>query len=157
MVRHAACVRQVFCSLQVSVLAHMGKTVFCYGTLEFPAIMEAVAGRRFARIGAVLEGYACFVIKGAVYPGVVAEQGARTSGTLYTDVDPASLRRLDRYEDRTYVRRRAPVCTSSGETIEAEVYVVPTHRRWRLSAKPWIREEFARRHLMRYLARLHRR
>lgn len=132
----------------------MGKAVFCYGTLEFPEIMEAVTGRRFPRTGAVLEGYACYLIKGAVYPGVIGESGACTPGTLYADVDPDALRRLDRYEDGIYARRRVPVRTSHGDTVVAEVYVIPEHRRWALSARRWVREEFGRRHLARYLARL---
>jgi gamma-glutamylcyclotransferase (GGCT)/AIG2-like uncharacterized protein YtfP len=134
--------------------ADMGKAIFCYGTLEFSEILEAVTGRRFARTGAVLEGYARYRIKGAVYPGVIGESGARTPGTLYTDVDRDALRRLDRYEDGIYVRCRVPVRTSDGGTVDAEVYVIPEHRRWALSARPWAREEFGRRHLARYLARL---
>ncbi len=68
--------------------------LFCYGTLEYPEVMTAVTRRSFPRVRGVLEGYARFLIKGAVYPGVIAAACETTDGTLYTGVDARSLRLL---------------------------------------------------------------
>ena len=116
--------------------------------------METVTGRRFPSVEARLDGYGRYVIKDAVYPGVIAEPQSRTMGTLYKGVDPASLRRLDRYEDRLYVRRTLTVRTAQDETVSAAVYVIPEHKRWALSTKPWGKAKFARHHLRRYSERL---
>jgi len=129
--------------------------VFCYGTLEFPEIMEVVTGHRLPHTEAVLENYTRFLIKDANYPGVVEATGSRISGTLYTDIDPESLKRLDAYEGSIYVRRTIDVRTADNKTVTAEVYVIPARKRWMLSSKPWNKVEFARTHMKSYLARLH--
>lgn len=128
--------------------------VFCYGTLAFPEIMGTVTGRRFPSVEARLDGYGRYLIKNAVYPGIIAEPRSHTTGMLYKDIDPESLRRLDRYEDRLYVRRTLAVRTAHDEAVSAEVYVIPEHKRWALSFKPWGEEKFARYYLRRYLERL---
>jgi gamma-glutamylcyclotransferase (GGCT)/AIG2-like uncharacterized protein YtfP len=128
--------------------------IFCYGTLEFAEVMQAVTGRSFAGVPATLHGYARYLIKNADYPAVIAEAGAVTGGTLYDDIDADTLRRLDRYEDAIYVRREVIVRTSDGESVMAESYVVPPQRRWALSSKLWDKDQFARRHLKRFLANL---
>ena len=128
--------------------------VFCYGTLEFPQVMEAVTGRRFPSISATLEGYARFLIKNAVYPGIIPATGERIDGTLYRNVDPRSMRRLDRYEDSLYVRRAVTVYTCDGQVTEAQTYVIPRQQRRALSSKLWDRNQFSRHHLKSYLARL---
>lgn len=116
--------------------------------------MQVVTGRRFPSVEARLDGFGRYLIKDAVYPGIIAEPQSHTAGVLYRDVDPESLRRLDRYEDRLYVRRTLPVWTAQDEAVSAEVYVIPEHKRWALSFKPWNKERFAHYHLRRYLERL---
>jgi gamma-glutamylcyclotransferase (GGCT)/AIG2-like uncharacterized protein YtfP len=59
----------------------MNKAIFCYGTLQFPEVMEKVTGRQFPGTEAVLDNFARYRIKNAVYPGVIAEDGATTEGT----------------------------------------------------------------------------
>ena len=132
----------------------MSIAIFCYGTLEFPEIMQAVTGRRFPSVEARLDGYGRYLIKDAVYPGVIAEPQSGTEGMLYKDIDPDSLRRLDRYEDWLYARHTLSVRTVQDESVITEVYVIPEHKRWALSTKPWDKEKFARYHLRRYLERL---
>lgn len=81
--------------------------LFCYGTLEFPPILEAVAGRRFPGRAAVLPGYRRLAVRGQVFPGIVAQAGAEVGGTLYRGLSNAHLRRLDAYENAFYRRRRS--------------------------------------------------
>jgi len=128
--------------------------LFCYGTLEFPEVLASVTGRHFPTMAASLDGYARYRVKNALYPAIVQEKGAQTDGTLYGDVDPASMRRLDRYEDSIYVRRIVNVRTIDGAIRAAQTYIVPEQRRWILSIRPWDKMQFARHHLKSYLARL---
>jgi gamma-glutamylcyclotransferase (GGCT)/AIG2-like uncharacterized protein YtfP len=132
----------------------MNNAVFCYGTLQFSEVMEKVTGRRFPGIEAVLANFARYRIKNAVYPGVIAEDGATTEGILYFEVDADSLHRLDAFEGTPYVRTRLPVHTLNGEKVIAEVYIVAEHHRAVLTGKPWDKLEFARRHLRRYFERI---
>jgi gamma-glutamylcyclotransferase (GGCT)/AIG2-like uncharacterized protein YtfP len=128
--------------------------LFCYGTLEFPPIMRAVAGRLFPALPARLHGYRRLGVKGEVYPGIVAAVGAAVTGTLYDGLAPADLRVLDAYEDGIYRRRLLRVRDAAGRLRAAWVYIVPSMYRHRLGAADWDPGTFARRDFARYLRRL---
>jgi len=100
-----------------------GVSLFVYGTLMDEERLHRLTGRRFARRGARLEGYARRAHRGG-YPTVVPWAVGCVDGLLIEDVDPASLRVLDRYEDegRLYVRRPVEV-TSGGRRIVCEAYL----------------------------------
>jgi gamma-glutamylcyclotransferase (GGCT)/AIG2-like uncharacterized protein YtfP len=105
------------------------RALFCYGTLESPEVMRAVAGRDFPSEPARLRGYHRGLVRGAPYPAVVPRPGAVTPGVLYAGLDPRSLRRVDRYEGEMYAREDLPVEMPDGSTRRAWVYVLK--RRWR--------------------------
>jgi len=127
--------------------------VFTYGTLLFPEVMEAVAGRVFASVPATLAGFARVCVRGAVYPGAREEAGGSIAGLLHRDVDAAALARLDRFEGELYERRRVRVALGDGTSIDAEVYVVPPTFVARLEPRAWDPDRFRREHLAAYLAR----
>ena len=87
------------------------------------ARLESVTGQRFARRAARLEGFER-VAPARGYPYVVPRAGARVDGHLIENVDAASLRRLDTYEDegRLYFRRPVEVVVG-GERVACETYV----------------------------------
>jgi len=126
-------------------------TVFTYGTLEIPAVMEAVTGKSFPSIEATVENFARYVIKGKSYPGMTPAPGQATAGRLYYEVDPGSLALLDRFEDKVYVRQLIPVKTGKGESLEAYAYIIPPPYSGILSSEPWHRDRFMASHLPRYL------
>lgn len=128
--------------------------LFCYGTLEFAPVMQAVAGREFAAQPAVLHGYRRRAIRGKVFPGVAARSGGAVRGTLYRGLTRAHLRRLDAYENPFYRRCLRHVRDAAGRRHAAWVYVVPALYRHRLGAEEWDADAFARRDLARYLRRL---
>lgn len=111
--------------------------LFSYGTLESPALLRELIGRDCPREPAVLEGFARYVVRGERHPGVVAEPGARTQGTLWRGLEARDLAALDRYEGALYERRLLVVRTSAGAERHAHVYVVPDARRSALSREPW--------------------
>lgn len=122
------------------------RTLFCYGTLQFAAIFEAVTGRSLEGEDAVLEGYARFRVRGEAYPGIVAAAGAHVPGVIYTDIDPVSLARVDRFEGEMYRRQAVQVRASpEGRAVAAETYVVRPRWRVLLADAPWDPDEFARR------------
>ncbi len=125
---------------------------FAYGTLQIPSVMRAVTGHDFPCRRAVLEGFARFLLRGQIYPGIIEASGRATDGMLYESIDPRSLALLDEFEGSLYERRRVRVLWSDGGSCEAFAYVVPPARRHLLSAEPWDREHFIARHLRRWVA-----
>lgn len=129
----------------------MRSDVFTYGSLQFPAVMHAVTGRRFPCETAVLADYERHRLRGRSYPGLRRRTGARTEGALYRGVDRLALQRLDRFEDFFYRRQRLPVTIAPARTSLAEVYVVPPRYCRLLAPRPWSLQQFRRRALNAYL------
>lgn len=132
----------------------MPHRLFCYGTLQLPDIVAAATGREPPGTPAALPGYACYAVRGAVYPAAVPERGARIEGTLYEGLSPRELARLDRYEGPEYRRRRVRVDIPGGDPREAWVYLWRERYRRLLSAERWSLRWFEENHRARYVSRL---
>ena len=128
--------------------------LFCYGTLQFADIMHEVSGRSFTGVPATLEHYACFTLRGEVFPGIVPVHGALTAGVMYTGLGDAAMRRLDAFESDCYVRERVRVHDAAGRSLLVWAYVVRPDARGQLSDQPWDRDGFERQHLAAFLHRL---
>lgn len=124
--------------------------VFVYGTLTVARVMRAVTGREFRLVPARLPGYACFRVRGAVYPGVVESAGDVTQGFV-CGVDAATLARLDRFEGHAYERRRVTVWVEPEGSREAWVWVIRPEYRSLLSDERWDRDRFVRHDLQAFL------
>jgi len=123
----------------------MMRAVFVYGTLMFPEIAAAVAGRPLAATAATLRDYARFRVSDAPYPGIAPSGGASVAGLVFPDVDPTALERLDTFEGEMYRREAVQVLSAdAAEPIDAETYVI--RPRWRplLADRPWDPDTFAR-------------
>lgn len=114
--------------------------------------MRRVVGRHFPSEVVRLEGYARFRVSGELYPGIVGCPGEQTVGLLYRHVDGRSLVLLDRFEGPLYVRRAVTVMRANGTVCRAQAYVVPGHRRDRLSAERWDLQRFEALHLRSFLS-----
>jgi len=125
--------------------------VFAYGTLEVPAVMEAVTGRRFPACEASVQGFARQQLRGRVFPGAIESPGSLLAGRLYEDVDQGTLARLDRFEGRLYERRAVRAQLAAGGERLAELYLLAEQGRGQLLAEPWDRDTFVRLHLGSYL------
>jgi gamma-glutamylcyclotransferase (GGCT)/AIG2-like uncharacterized protein YtfP len=130
----------------------MTTSLFTYGTLEIPDVIEAVTGRRFSATAAVLEDHARYLLRGETYPGVVWEGGARVTGMLYDGIDDASLALIDLFEGDVYRREPVRVSTDARAGLRAFAYLVPSDRRALLSDRRWDRARFEERHLADFLA-----
>lgn len=125
--------------------------LFAYGTLEIPEVVQIITGQRLRGVPARLEGHARYLLREQAYPGLVREDGARVSGTLYMDLDEVIMARIDEYEDTCYERRTLQVATENGMSFPAQAYVVPENARDLLSDRLWDRERFIREELDSFL------
>lgn len=125
--------------------------VFTYGTLEIPAVMEAVTGRRFRSRQAELADFVRRRLRGRIYPAAIERPGSRVAGRVYEEVDAATLARLDRFEGHSYERREACVLVPGGGEVRATLYVLAPAEHRELLEEPWDPAEFARVHLAAYL------
>ena len=130
----------------------MNIRLFTYGTLEINEVIKTVTGRQFASVNASVEGYGRYLLKNRVYPALVYEQGTRTMGTLYLDMDAAALAQLDGYEDSCYEKQTIQVLTEDRRTLDALAYILPEQRREQLSSRLWNKEEFIQDELARFLS-----
>lgn len=113
--------------------------------------MERVVGRRFEGRSASLYGYRRRLLRGEVYPAVVAAAPERTEGALYAGLESSVLQRLDRFEGPPYVRRLLPVQLPDGAVLDAFVYVLRPEQASLLSETAWDEASFRARHLRDYL------
>ncbi len=127
--------------------------LFCYGTLQIPAVMQAVVGRCFEGRDAVLTGFTAVQVRRADYPGLAPSPGRTAAGQLYFDLPPEALTILDRFEGRLYIRRRLTVRTLDGRRRGAWVYVIRPGREKCLTAAAWKRRTFMRRQFRRFMQR----
>ena len=125
--------------------------VFTYGTLEIPEVMEAVTGRTPASAEARARGFAKFLLKGRIYPGMIVHPRAVCSGRVYYHIDRRTLEILDAFEDDVYTRERIEVEVAEGRSLEAYAYLIPPHYRECLTSTPWKSDEFMTTHLVHYL------
>lgn len=127
--------------------------LFCYGTLQIPAVLEAVIGRPLEGGPARLPGYAIFRVRGEVYPGIARTTGGSTPGRLYRAVTPQELAVLDRFEGRLYRRTGRVVITPEGRRSRAWVYQVTPGREAVLTRTPWHLRAFRRNGYHRFMQR----
>lgn len=132
-------------------MGRMVSSLFCYGTLEFPEIMFRVTGAIFPYESAWISDYARYRVKNQTYPGLVYEPGALTFGTLYHEIRPRHLKRLDAYEGRLYTKQDVLVETDSGECCRALVYLIPEQKKSILSSRSWDKDDFERQNYHRFL------
>lgn len=127
--------------------------LFCYGTLQIPAVLEAVIGRSLDGGRARLSGFAAYRVRGEVYPGIARTTGGTTPGRLYRKVSPSELAVLDRFEGALYRRTGRVVTTPDGRRVRAWVYRVASGREAMLTRTPWRLREFMHGDYQRFMQR----
>ncbi|MFI2790864.1 gamma-glutamylcyclotransferase family protein [Kitasatospora sp. NPDC018614] len=121
--------------------------LFCYGTLQFDAVLRGLLGRVPQQYPASAPGYRAAALKGRVYPGLVAGTSANVaSGFVLTDLSNEEWRILDAFEDVRYELRRLPLSDGG----RGWAYVWPGGD---VRVDDWDATEFASQHLADYAAR----
>lgn len=97
--------------------------LFFYGTLQDPAVLELVARGQKYQWGpeGKLCGHRAYCVLNEVYPVIVPEFGAQTSGRLLINPSPKLLDLLDHFEE-DYERQELEIETAQ-EIFQAQVYV----------------------------------
>lgn len=129
--------------------------LFTYGSLVFPAVMEALTGRRFESRAARLDGYRRRMLRGRIYPGLRPAPAECTPGRLYLRLDALTLACLDDFEGHEYERRTVVVDTGDA-TLAAQTYVLTPASRALLSDALWDPDRFSALHLAAYRERCRR-
>jgi gamma-glutamylcyclotransferase (GGCT)/AIG2-like uncharacterized protein YtfP len=97
--------------------------LFVYGTLMDPQRVEALTGKQFARVEAMLVGFER-IESDLGYPFVLPCPGAIVPGILLIDIDPISLYHLDAYEAEGDLYRRQTVAVLvADKSVPAMTYV----------------------------------
>ncbi|MFF4859986.1 gamma-glutamylcyclotransferase family protein [Streptomyces rubiginosohelvolus] len=128
-------------------LSQRPDVLFCYGTLQFDAVLRALLGRVPSKSPAAARGYRAAALEGRVYPGLVAGTPADVaSGLALTDLSGEEWRILDAFEDVLYELRQLPL--SDGRRGWAYVWPGGEVRR-----DDWDAAAFEDHHLASYSAR----
>ena len=127
--------------------------LFAYGTLQFPEVLSAVTGCHLEGERAVLDDYACYLVRGKVYPGVIPEREASVEGVVYAGIGEAHFRKLDRFEGDLYERVRVCLTDTEGNPLQAWTYVIRDALCDRLTRTPWNMKDFELVHLPAFLKR----
>ena len=102
-------------------------TLFVYGTLLFPEIVQDLTGKTFDTKDATLKNYTrarvCEDGEPLRYPGITSAPGKTVKGKILCDVDEESLAIIDAWEGgKHYTKKILPV-ESGGKEVTAIVYV----------------------------------
>ena len=128
-------------------------SIFAYGTLQVPSVMQAVTGGHYDFAPAILSGYQRFKIRNQSFPGIIRQADASVDGVIYRHIDQQALHLLDQFEDVCYQREWVDVDVQ-GNIEQAFVYVVTDDYRKYLTDQAWSLEEFKRKYLKGYLSRI---
>ncbi|GAA3310600.1 gamma-glutamylcyclotransferase family protein [Streptomyces cinereospinus] len=121
--------------------------LFCYGTLQFDAVLKALLGRIPEQVPAAAPGYRAAALIDRVYPGlVVSAAGGSASGVALTDLSNEEWRIRDAFEDEKY--DLCEVALSTGATAWA--YIWPGGD---VCSEDWDPAAFEARHLSAYAER----
>jgi hypothetical protein len=118
--------------------------VFCYGSMMFREVWDAVVGKEYLHIPAVLSGFSRRKVSGQPYPCVIESAADNmVYGKLYLDVECRDVRLIDTYEGDSYKRIIEQCRTIEGSTINAYVYVFREEWRHLVENSPWDPAEFS--------------
>lgn len=112
--------------------------------------MQAVTGRSFPSVPAVLAGFRRRRMAREDYPGIVPDSSELVDGLLVSVSDEADLAALDRFEGEQYERCQV-VVNCGGQPVSAWVYVVRAEHAHRLSDQRWDLQSFRAHFLQRFM------
>jgi gamma-glutamylcyclotransferase (GGCT)/AIG2-like uncharacterized protein YtfP len=128
-------------------LSQCPDVLFCYGTLQFDAVLKALLGRNPAQAFASAPGYRAAALENRVYPGLVARAVSGSApGVVLLDLTNEEWRILDAFEDEKYDLRELTL--SNGQSGWAYVWPGGDVR-----PDDWDAAEFEEHHLAEYAAR----
>ena len=108
-------------------MINMFNTIFVYGSLRDPDVLNRLLRRVPPMKPARVEGYRTYFDQEAGYPMAIKEKGSAIDGSLMTGIGSRDLSMLDDYEGvrkRLYKRIKVQALpTGSGNPVEAFMYI----------------------------------
>jgi gamma-glutamylcyclotransferase (GGCT)/AIG2-like uncharacterized protein YtfP len=105
----------------------MKTPIFIYGTLMSPRVVSTLLGRPILSDfpPATLSGFSRHPVRDHVFPGTIPNANGEVQGRLLEDnmLCPLDITLLDWFEGDEYDRRMVKVCTESGVSLDAHVYI----------------------------------
>lgn len=132
-------------------LEPLRNSLFVYGTLMAPQVIETILGRLPPHCVATIPNYKRHPVRNHVYPGMIPQTGASTQGILYHGLTAKEISRLDWFEDVEYTRRQVSVETDEKKVTATETYVWTNPLSELHVNAEWSLEEFCQTHLTRFL------
>lgn len=105
-------------------IAAQAHSLFVYGTLQFPAVLEVLIDRVPQRETATAPGWRVAALPGRVYPGLVPHPNGLAHGTVLKGLTAPEWTILDAFEDDEYDLRTIQLSNSSG-TAWTYVWTAP--------------------------------
>mmetsp|Transcript_27564 Transcript_27564/g.38055 ORF Transcript_27564/g.38055 Transcript_27564/m.38055 type:complete len:150 (-) Transcript_27564:190-639(-) len=103
-------------------------SVFVYGSLLAPEVLQVLLGRKPQSKTAVLSGYQRFAIKGRPYPAIVKAVDCCVYGQVFDCLTVSERKVFDLFEGDAYNLTPVQVkLEENGETAAAQVYVYVEH------------------------------
>lgn len=130
----------------------MSHDLFCYGTLQFNAVIQQLLGRIPESAPASLANFATFSVKSQTYPGLAEQPGASTTGRIYRTITDEELQILDRFEGQEYFRAKLTLLnqqTKQKETVYTYYYRMDLLHQLELTY--WCPQQFQKQHLSAFL------
>lgn len=133
-------------------MSHLGKALFCYGTLRDEPLLRALLGREARRcalrlLPAVAPGRRAAAHRSGAYPVLAVEPGGRLEGDLVLGLTAPALERLIAYEGAEYrlgeIEVHSEAAPEIGTALAFEPIAPPPPgaRGWRF--EDWLEEEVA--------------
>jgi gamma-glutamylcyclotransferase (GGCT)/AIG2-like uncharacterized protein YtfP len=98
-------------------------TVFVYGTLRDPSILNAVLGHdRVLSVKGWADGYAARLAYGHPFPMLRPMADSSAEGLLLLNLDEADIAALDSFEGETYQRQAIMIRSENGKEY-ADIYI----------------------------------
>lgn len=128
-------------------------TVFVYGTLQYPMILDALLGRVPASEHARVRGYVRYGVKGEPFPAVVPCESGEVEGLLLNGLSPDEMAILDDYEGEQYSTCEVDVFVADETSRRRTILYVwkDEYMEW-LDGKEWDRNAFETTHFDRYMS-----
>ena len=97
-------------------MSGVAASLFVYGTLMSPNLINRVIGRVPKMVPAVLHNFHRYKIQDRPYPGIAEAKGSRVEGMFIESLDDEEFSKLDEYENIEYERIPVEVQLACNET-----------------------------------------
>ena len=131
----------------------MTENIFVYGTLMLPEIVFALTKKKFVTKDCILKWYKRYKVndpnreqKG---PAIIEEENSEVKGKVIFDVDDESIKILDKFEGKSYEKRKVLITVDELE-VEAIVYLGANFNKEFLFGD-WDLDEFKQKYLDFYI------